>query len=93
MYVLFLFFDVLVFRTSLSHSGVGFFSFSFQLGIADRLSDPSEVMMDLYGRVIIEAVQLASFFLAATVGCCLVPCIVVWTSREFCVIGLVEVDE
>ena len=62
-------------------------------GIGTRLSFPSDVMLEVYGRVVVEAVRFAAFFLAGTTACALIPCIVVWMAREFCVIGLVELDE
>jgi hypothetical protein len=84
--------SVLVWRKEffLSH---GCLFLTSQLGIADRLCQPSEAMMEVYGPVVVEAIRFAAWFLAATVGSCLVPCIIVWAAREFCVIGLVEMDE
>ena len=49
-------------------------------------------MLDAYGSMIISALQDAATFLAATLLACLAPCVIVWLSRELCVIHLVELD-
>lgn len=63
-----------------------------QIGIAWRLHNPNHDMLDLYGEMVIKAVQYAALFLAAFLGCCLVPCIVVWLARELCTINVLEID-
>jgi hypothetical protein len=62
------------------------------MGIASRLQNPSQAMLDAYGSMIISALQDAATFLAATLLACLAPCVIVWLSRELCVIHLVELD-
>lgn len=64
----------------------------FQIGIACRLNDPSQVLIDLYGPIIIRAVLIATYFLIGVVGCCVIPFAVVLLSREFCTINVVELD-
>lgn len=64
-----------------------------QLGIAARLGNPSHAMQVVYGIMVIQAVQYAAQLLAATLLACLIPCIVVWLSRELCVIHVVELEE
>lgn len=61
-------------------------------GIAGRLHHPSADMVDLYGRVAVDAIRCATSFFAGAVGCLLVPNIVVWACREFCTIDVVELD-
>lgn len=63
-----------------------------QIGIATRLIHPSDVMMDLYGHDIINAVRYAAYSLAGVVGCCILPNVIIWLAREFCTINVVELD-
>ena len=49
-------------------------------------------MADLYDDVVLDTVQYVSLFLGGLVTVCLVPCVVVWIVREFCTIGVVELD-
>jgi hypothetical protein len=63
------------------------------IGITCRLCHPSEIMVELYGPVVIEAVRLATLFFVGIVGCWLAPNVVVWFAREFCTINVVELDE
>jgi hypothetical protein len=63
------------------------------VGVACRLLHPSHAMMDEYGPVIIDALRIASIFFAGTVGASLVPNMFVWLAREFCTIGIVELED
>ena len=63
-----------------------------QIGIACRLNFPSEVLVELYGAMVIRAVLIATYFLMGIVGCCVIPFAIVLLSREFCTINVVELD-
>lgn len=56
------------------------------------MNDPSRVMVELYGPVVIQAVLIATYFFIGVVGCCIIPFAVVLLSREFCTINVVELD-
>jgi hypothetical protein len=49
-------------------------------------------MVELYGDVVIQAVRDATYIFAGITGCLLVPNVIVWTTREFCTIDVVEFD-
>jgi len=63
-----------------------------QIGIACRLNFPSQVMMELYGPVVVKAVLVSTYFFIGMVGSCIIPYAVVMLSREFCTINVVELD-
>mmetsp|Transcript_4254 Transcript_4254/g.9440 ORF Transcript_4254/g.9440 Transcript_4254/m.9440 type:complete len:376 (-) Transcript_4254:94-1221(-) len=63
------------------------------LGIATRLEEPSEKMLEMYGNTLVLAIRDCSFILAGVLSCCLAPCIVVWLFRECCTIRVVELEE
>jgi hypothetical protein len=63
-----------------------------QIGIAWRLHHASDAMVDLYGDVVIEAIRDATYIFAGITGCILVPNVIVWATREFCTIDVVEFD-
>jgi len=62
------------------------------LGIAFRLEDPSDKMLEIYGNTLVLAIRDCSFILAGVLGCCLIPCVVVFWAREFCTIQVVELE-
>lgn len=63
------------------------------LGIAARLNHPTAALIQVYGQVTIDALQMSALFLAGTLLLCLLPCIVVWVFRTWCVIHVVSLDE
>lgn len=67
--------------------------FYYQLGIAARLQEPTAALVDVYGTTVIDALQMASLFLAGTLLLCLLPCIVVWAFRTWCVIHVVALED
>jgi len=62
------------------------------LGIASRLENPSDKMLEIYGNTLVLAIRDCSFILAGVLGCCLTPCVVVWMARECCIIRVVELE-
>jgi hypothetical protein len=69
------------------------FSSTFQIGIALPLVYPSPDLLEDYDHFAIVAIRDASYFFAATVGCMLIPRVVIWTAQEFCTINVVELDD
>lgn len=63
-----------------------------QIGIAFRLHHPSNKMVDLYGEVVVHALLYTSYFFIGMLGLCLIPNVVLWASREYCTISVVELD-
>ena len=63
-----------------------------QIGIASRLGNPSDALLNLYGHTIVDAMRYACYMLAGTLGSLLLPCIVIWLARELCVIHVVELE-
>ena len=64
-----------------------------QIAIASPLQQPSEELEGLYGHFAIVAIRDASYFFAGTVGCMLIPRVVIWVAQEFCTIDVVELDD
>eukprot|EP00977_Amphora_coffeiformis_P018134 scaffold6216_cov149-Amphora_coffeaeformis.AAC.1 len=63
------------------------------VGIADRLQNPSHNMQQAYGLVIVHAIQYAAQALAGTLVACVLPCVMVWLSRQLCIIHVVELED
>ena len=64
-----------------------------KIAIAFPLQEPSAELEDLYGHFAIVAIRDASYFFAGTVGCMLIPRVVIWVAQEFCTIDVVELDD
>jgi hypothetical protein len=69
------------------------FTSTFQIGIALPLVHPSPDLLEDYDHFAIVAIRDAAYFFAATVGCMLIPRVVIWTAQEFCTINVVELDD
>lgn len=65
----------------------------FQIGIAVRLEHPTNAMLELFGRDIVDAVRWSAYFFAGAVCCCLIPNVVIWVAREFCIISVVAFND
>lgn len=64
-----------------------------QLGIAWRLNDPSERLIDTYGLEVVRAFNVASYTFAVIVCCLLLPRVAVWACQKFFTIQVLQLDD
>lgn len=62
------------------------------IGIAVRLHHPSPALLEDYGPIVIEAMQLASYTCAGVVALLLSPRLLVKLSHEFCTISVTAIS-
>lgn len=63
------------------------------IAISTRLEHPSQTLINILvdGEVLImDALRVACYFYTGTITCCIIPVLVIWISREFCTIQVVE---
>jgi hypothetical protein len=48
---------------------------------------------EVYQHFVVVAVRDAAIFFAGTVGCMLIPRVIIWIFQEFCTISVVELDD
>jgi benzodiazapine receptor len=62
------------------------------IGILCQLEHPSDAMLDMFGELIIRALRVVLYFFIGTVCCSVIPNLVIYLSREWCTINVVELE-
>jgi hypothetical protein len=64
-----------------------------QIGIASRLSHPSDKLLEDYGDMPIHAIRYSCWFFAGIIGALMIPMAIIQVCRRFCTINVVQLDD